>query len=398
VLHAEHIEARPRYIRYKPRNKATILYDVRVDDHWTSAIATVARRDLNKLLGRPDTLDLVSLARGRTIVSEPMVFLEEPKALVEWYPLNRALPGLLVEPSRVRDRLAARGRELGDSSEPELLIYKPERRAVLRWGDCILKVYASDEDVAQAIEGLVVTSDIQDLDAPTMIDHIPDARLTVQEVIPGHPMGDDRASRVLLGEAMARIRRSRISPTRIVFPEDHLLMARVTSRHVGFLLPDVAADLERVLGILESLTPRVRSMVPAHGDFNEDQALATTGGIALLDFDHVCLADPAFDPAALTAHRLVGSGGDMKSALQALEELLTGYGPAPEHLSWYLALATLRRSGSPFRFLASDWPDRIRRIIKCSSELASGALSAARSLDLSRARGGSLEDESHQVQ
>jgi hypothetical protein len=299
------------------------------------------------------------------------MFIEEPKALVEWYPVNRALPGLLVEPAHLRSRLSARGREVGTSEQPALLVYKPERRAVLQWGDSILKTYVRGDDLAQAVDGLTLSSEILGLHAPRLLDQLPAARLTVQGMIQGDPLPSDRISRGHLGEAIARVHGSAILPARILSPRDHLRMARVTSRHVAFLLPDIATRLGHLLSTLESRLPPPRSVVPSHGDFNEDQALTTEDGIALLDFDHLCLADPAFDPATLAAYRLQGSDGDVVDAMQALEDVLLGYGRAPENLGWYLAVAAIRRLPFPFRFLATDWPHRVRQIVLSTSELVS---------------------------
>jgi hypothetical protein len=262
---------------------------------------------------------------------------------------------------------------VGTSEQPALLVYKPERRAVLQWGDCILKAYVRGDDLAQAIDGLAVSSDIPGLRAPRLLDQLPAARLTVQAMIRGGPLPNDRISRGHLGEAIARVHGSAILPTRLLSPQDHLKMARVTSRHIAFLLPDIATQLGHLLSTLESLLPPPRSLVPSHGDFNEDQALKTEHGIALLDFDHLCLADPAFDPATLAAYRLQGSDGDLVNAMQALEDILLGYGRAPENLGWYLAVAAIRRLPFPFRFLATDWPHRVRQIVKSTSELVSAS-------------------------
>src|SRR5690348_78739 len=59
LVHTDHLEVRPRYLRYKPSNKATVLYDIELRGLWTVAILTVARRDLKRVLDRPDTVHLI---------------------------------------------------------------------------------------------------------------------------------------------------------------------------------------------------------------------------------------------------------------------------------------------------------------------------------------------------
>src|SRR5438552_15522620 len=86
VLPGRAVQARPRYVRYKPANKAVVLYDVEVDGRWTAAVLTVAAlRDLRKQVerhGRSVREDV----RVRCAAPEPISFLEEGSALVEWYP------------------------------------------------------------------------------------------------------------------------------------------------------------------------------------------------------------------------------------------------------------------------------------------------------------------------
>jgi Phosphotransferase enzyme family len=359
------VEARPRYVRYKPRNKAMVLYDVRLDERWTQAVVTVAgRRDLRKVLGRPETRDLVERVRRRTAVSQPVMFLNEPQALVEWFPANRLLPGLAVDPDELLVRLRAGGWEIADSTQPELLTYKPERRAVSRWDSVIMKTYARREDFEQASAGLALSTRIPGALAPSLVGSYPDALITVQRRIPGAHLDDEPRTRARLGTALAALHRSAARPAWHMAAADHLEVARRTADQIAFLVPIVQEEVRDLLGHLHETLPRGERSVPSHGDFHGDQALLSSGEIALIDFDHACRAAPALDPATHAAHLCAGLDGDRSRALAALEQLLSGYGAPPANLSWYLAVAVLRRAAFPFRFLTEDWPERVRGMVR----------------------------------
>jgi len=364
ALSTPEIEARPRYIRYKPQNKAQILYDIALHDRWTSAVVTVAaRRDLRKVLSNSEARSLVERARGRAAVPTPLMFLEDAQALIEWYPVNRLIPGLSADPSLLKQRLLERRRDLGEQREPAVLVYKPERRAVLRWGDCVVKTYARVPDFHRAIEGLSAAPAIPGVEAPSLVDRMPTERLTVQTLIAGDSLPDESQWRARLGEAIARVHRSALTHLAVT-SEQEPEMARRTGAQLCLLLPGLGGRVRELLGKIDSATPGRDHLVPSHGDMHFDQALATESSIALLDFDHICMADPALDLATIAAHEIEQGGATLETARADLEDVLSGYGPCPPNLDWYLSVAILRVAAMPFRFLASDWPARVSRLIE----------------------------------
>jgi hypothetical protein len=76
------------------------------------------------------------------------------------------------------------------------------------------------------------------------------------------------------------------------------------------------------------------------------------------------MADPAYDLGTLAAHAIQQGGATLEAARGDLEDVLSGYGPRPPNLDWYLSVAILRLADVPFRFLAPDWPERISRMIE----------------------------------
>ena len=365
ALGGRSVSATPRYIRYKPANKATVLYEIELDHQRTSAVINIKVGDLRKALARPEARSLAASARGRCLSPEPLMFLESPRALVEWYPARLGLPGLVFDVRSMTDQLEASGHPLRD---PILVAYKPERRTVERWGSVYVKAYVEDAEYRRAWRGLEAAAALPGIVAPAALGSVPTHRLTVQAEV----VAEDATTLPALGQAVARLHSS--SPpggTPWTSPADQLDLAWRTAAQVAWLLPDLEGDLAMVLTALERVAPAPRddAVVVSHGDLKVDNAVATSTGVALLDFDHMCLAEPASDAANAAAHMVEGGPGDLVVAIDALEELLSGYGKRPRDLLWYLAVSILCRAVYPFRLLRMDWPARIGQMVEHSAEL-----------------------------
>lgn len=105
----------------------------------------------------------------------------------------------------------------------------------------------------------------------------------------------------------------------------------------------------QMLRAAEDLPPA--QLAPAHRDLHDRQLLVTDGGLALLDFDLLCRADVALDPANLSAHyalRLMQSPPPSAAAEEAActQALLEGLGREDEdfraRLGFYRATTFLR--------------------------------------------------------
>jgi aminoglycoside phosphotransferase (APT) family kinase protein len=151
----------------------------------------------------------------------------------------------------------------------------------------------------------------------------------------------------------------------------HLDIAGATAIHVGQLLPDLQVPVDTLLKLLRETAPAAGPLVVAHGDLHLDQALLVDGDIALLDFDHLCLADPAHDAATVAAHLITGAPGDLDAAAVVLDAICDGLGGHPPGLAWHLAVAILRRATYPFRLVRRDWPERMRETVRVADQLAS---------------------------
>src|SRR5207249_3052367 len=87
--------------------------------------------------------------------------------------------------------LAAGGVKLapnGDSAgEPELLSYRPRRRAVLGLASHIVKIYASEEDFTAAASALRRVTNLSVLPTARCAAVLPDLSLTAQRRLAGQP-------------------------------------------------------------------------------------------------------------------------------------------------------------------------------------------------------------------
>lgn len=362
------IQARAKYIRYKPGNKAIVLFEGSLDGTPVTFVGTVAAfRDLRRLSRRGSSVEVAARARSRCLATEPVFFLAELNLLIEWYPANLALPGLAFDTLEMREALEALGRKPGLEAEPRLLVYKPERRAVLKWGDSYVRIYARTEDYATALKNGAVSGNFPIVGTPRLLRRMDAHRVLVQSEVPGRPF-DAVHGMERLGTAVSRIHATDCRGLKLFSPEAHLELARRTEAHLERLLPSCSPRARRLVADLESRSPKQVEPVPSHGDLHAGQVLETRVGLAILDFDHMALADPSDDLATFAAHTVQGEPGDGARAKETLARLTDGYGSRPRHLDWYLSGAILRRAGYPFRWIDPEWPARIEGFLTAADE------------------------------
>jgi aminoglycoside phosphotransferase (APT) family kinase protein len=112
----------------------------------------------------------------------------------------------------------------------------------------------------------------------------------------------------------------------------------------------------RLLAVTEDLERRGRDLRPAarglvHGDCKPSQFLLRPGGVALVDFDHCGVADPACDVgtflAALRHRTLAGAAPstahDLAADFLAAYERIAGNGMT-SRARWYEAVALVRKA------------------------------------------------------
>ncbi|MEY2533021.1 MAG: hypothetical protein QOF29_931, partial [bacterium] len=248
-------------------------------------------------------------------------------------------------------------------AQPETLLYRPGQRAVLRFGDLVLKAYADDDGFRAGVAGL---RQAERLGAgPRLELALSDLRLTVQPAIDGVPVLRERAAAfaAAAGAMLRTLHEADVPDLEPVSPQRLLNTVAAAGTLVATVAPELAPQVRRLVRRLAAATPHGLAVAPAHGDYNLSQFLDVDGALAVLDFDEACLAPPALDVAAYAANLVSGRPGDLDAAEPALEALLDGYGARPEGVRWYLAASIARRAPTPFRRHKRRWPERMASIL-----------------------------------
>src|SRR4051794_26602915 len=153
-------DVRVRQVRYRPREDLTVLYRAIVDgDRHEAVISTGRDAPLEELAGDPRHLRIARAVDGRSPALTPLSYDAHAHALIQWLPLDPALPLLCVTPDVLADRLRELDIDVDDGPvEPSRISYSPGRRATLRVGDHVLRGYADETAFRRAIAGWQIAS------------------------------------------------------------------------------------------------------------------------------------------------------------------------------------------------------------------------------------------------
>jgi hypothetical protein len=351
-------------VRYKPGDNIVVQYSVATLGVWSTAVA-YAKGD-SRLEAKPDrsrNRRLVERVRGRTPSPEPLGYLPEVSAIVQWLPLDVRLP-LLSEPgSRLALRLAERGLTVGGDDEPELLRYWPRRRAVLRLGPHVIKVYRDAADFDAALRGLRASEGLRRVRSAPFEASIRTKLSTIQGLMPGHSPSMWPRSSEAAGGILAALHADAVLPLPATTADDILNKSAVRAAFVADLLPEMRGELHSLMSELRAKAPSGLPRVTCHGNFHAGQLLADPEGMSLIDVDRLCLAPAAYDLASFSAHVAFGRPGDLELVNDTLDSLLAGYGGRPPGLEWFLANCLLRRAPVPFRHQDEHWPEAVASLV-----------------------------------
>ena len=365
---AEVEDLRVTLVDYQPGSGATVAYDVAIAGARHVAVAT-AGHALCPEAARTDARRAIARALGRhSPVARPLTYDVGLGALVQWYPLDLAMP-VLARPVPELLRLVARaGIVVGsDGATTSTLVYRPGQRAVIRTGDVVLKAYAEDAAFRAGVSGLRIAAGLGlGLGAgPRLHGALPELRLTVQSALDGTPVPRARGREVapIAGAMLGVLHDARVPGLTVAASDRTLESAARAARITAAVAPGLERRTLDLLARLEEHAPDADELVPSHGDFNISQLLDLQGAIAVLDFDEACRAPRALDVTSYAANLVSGRPGDLARADAALTSLLAGYGAPPHALHWYLAVALLRRAPSPFRLHKRNWLHRTEAIV-----------------------------------
>lgn len=361
-------DVRVQSVRYKPGNNIVVQYDVRTGSGWHTAVAFArAGARLHRKRKQADNRKRARRAVARTPAREPLGYLGEVSALVQWLPLDIRLQLLADRPERIAERLNNKGIP-AETAEPELLRYWPRRRAVLKYGPHVLKVYRDRLDFDDARRALRLAARLEAVHVPTYEGAFTARQTTVQEWVPGHTPSLWPGSSEPAGEVLAALH-----------DDSHLQLPKVTARNllakaaaradfVTRLLPDLEFEVDALLADLRLTAPKL-PRVTSHGNFHAGQLLDGPSGPVVLDVDRLCRAAPAYDLASYVSHVVFGRPGDREVLEATLDSLVKGYSARPPGLEWYLSTCLLRRAAVPFRFQDEHWPEASTELVHLAREV-----------------------------
>ena len=283
--------------------------------------------------------------------------------------------------------------------ECDLRHYKPGERAVLKVRSTLrtgtnvthrtvyAKLFADQQGAVchaelQALSAAARRSD--SLRIPEPLGYDAERRMLVMAEVPGGrdlaqwihcienekplPPGVDlqRLERCLLAaaRALSTLQRSRVEPSARRTYQDALAPLR---KDCALLRGDANAPLSplaaRALALvqrLESLAPLEECLVPSHGGCKHKQTIGDEHGLAFVDWDGFCLADPALDAATFLARlRLepvtTGRGMELERLAQSFRSVFCSLSPgAARHLALYEGLVLTEQMLRSFRRTSRD--------------------------------------------
>jgi hypothetical protein len=355
-----------RYIRYRPGKNLCVHYVAEVDGVEQHAVAMASSKyDMSLDAADPAYDARIALVAGRTPATRPLLYDTEANALLQWLPFDIDMPALAEPPAAVRERLVACGIDIPvDRAELTLLQYRPRRRAALRFGDHVLKVYRYERDFAAGVAGLAAARRLGSLRTAHGEAVIDDLRLTAQEWLPGAPPARRSELAREAGAVLRELHGHELDGLTPLLPSDRLDAAATAVSLVSAIVPSLTQRARAALAELERRAPDPGdALVTSHGDFHGGQLLELPGGPALIDLDLLGAAPPALDLANYAGHLIPKDAPDLSAALTVLDGLVAGYGRRPPWLEWYLAASILRRARVPFRNFERDWPEQTEAMV-----------------------------------
>lgn len=388
------------YVRYKHLDGALVGWRVRTaDEHGEHDTYVTARsaaawrlRSERERFGRHAEESYAGLRGAAWDQKLEILFLARP--------LDRSLGDLrrMLRPSKVRavlldhapDFVPSGLRFSKQASEVEVLSYKPERRAVLRWSvSCAgrkhviyerkrLFVRVLNSPLALRSDRARTAARQAGLDVPSTL-AMPHPRLLMESAVRGSPISRETTPIEAVAALLAQLHSASIpdgTPPHSALSEldDGLRIAG----DLALLDPDLGAMASDVLDQLAKSPPGGhRDPCLLHGDFHLGQLLRHEDGLALVDFDRVRVGAVEHDLATFCADdaaTAVAAAGVIDDHAPRRESLLDAYRAFDAHaFSWYFACALLRQSMAPFRRLDVDWPANARALLGLAGRAAEEA-------------------------
>ena len=209
------------------------------------------RAHLERSAGKPANLELAAKAADRTPASTPLAYEDDLGILVQWTPVDLALPAMAEPPERLREILEDAGvRTRVQDALPQLVHFKPNRRAVLRYGEHFVKIYADDKAYERAVAGMLA-ADALPMRSARLDAAIPELRLTAQSFVEGAPPAGPVEAAPAAGAFLAMLHGTPNETVRVTPPSHRLDSAGASMRLLASIEPRLESRLEALRRRLE---------------------------------------------------------------------------------------------------------------------------------------------------
>jgi aminoglycoside phosphotransferase (APT) family kinase protein len=402
----EIVACRPTYVRFKPQTSCLVAYeiDICVDGRHSTHRAHIrtfaddrgrrrmTNRKLEKLVARASAAD-----------DDPgiawVTYLPALNGMFSIFPVDYDLRSLLTVATASSARTSLR-QVLGNPAlelarAPELIRYKPGRKALLR--------YTLEGDHHPVAYGKTLTDDRTGmlrhateillgagLTTPTVLGTIPALHFILHEEAPGTQLAamrdDPRYSDLVaaIAEPLALLQRAEVTGLRTHRLADEAGRLHETANLLGVVLPDQRERLQQISRTFASRLAEVEEVLAtSHGDFYDDQALVAGDRIAIIDLDEIRIAHPLLDIGNMLGHLGAGEARGVvpPTARPAFTEAMRAHRPMSDRdLALFEAIGVLKLAPGPFRRLEPGWPDAIGSLLDQVESLLAGS-AGPRSLD-----------------
>lgn len=354
------------FVRYRPGKSVVVGYEAAIGETAHDAFALAdAGTDLAAKAEAPESVSLVAKLEGRTAALTPLAYEKELDALVQWLPLDLALPAMAEPPERVHGKLLAAGLEIDADDLPRSVKHKPMTRGVLRTREHFAKTYPDHDSFAESVRALEASAS---LPFPTArcTAVVPELLLAAQSVVPGSRPSDPATIAPVAGALLSVLHTTSRTDLPVELPQSRLKRAVKQAHVLATIVPGLAPRLEKFRQRLAERLP-TDELVTSHGGFHASQLLQSNGELGVVDFDGMCLAPAALDLGSYVAST-IERPDDLPRAADTLEALIAAYGSRPPGVSWYLAASLIGRARRPFARFRPGWPDAIGERVAAAEE------------------------------
>jgi hypothetical protein len=385
---------RPVSARYDPSRRCLVRYKLRFRDVQAgSKIRTLA----HAVLYADETAEQLWVSRSLGYVVERAArrhprppfaratYVPELRAIVQLYPVDLFLGGLVDAAASAPMRRAlhkALPQRMGRAPrgfQPQLVRYKPAKRAVLRYplSDSELsavygKVYPDDRGPALMNFSRVLRA--AGVATPEPLAYLPKLRMVMHSEARGQQLWQLRLTNGFpewLGaaaRALAQLHGTCLEGLPSGSPGNRAASVLIAAETIGRLLPNIAAETARLaLKVAGQLHAVPSPAVTIHGDFSPIQLLTSGAGVVLLDLDDLRRGHPLIDVASFAVALSVADGSsrqgnEMRDTF--VEAYATARQEALEQVLLFEAAEMLRAALIPFRLLRMDWPAQTERLVQ----------------------------------